>query len=219
MSMKELDKYIVYRHTSPSGKVYIGITKHKNPTRRWERGLGYKSAGIFRYAISKYGWDNIKHEILLSGISESEAKYAEKYLIRWYKIHNLSYNITDGGDGCVGREPWNKGVPCSEETKEKIGRANSGPNNYWWHRPVTEEHRRKISEAKKGIATKVCKVIQLTLNGEFIKEWNSMSDAARELDLDASRISACCRGKRNKTGNFKWQYSYEDKDNKSTKVA
>ncbi len=24
-----MDKYIVYRHTSPSGKVYIGITKRE----------------------------------------------------------------------------------------------------------------------------------------------------------------------------------------------
>lgn len=25
-----------------------------------------------------------------------------RYLIRWYKIHNLSYNITDGGEGALG---------------------------------------------------------------------------------------------------------------------
>lgn len=207
--MKKLDKYIVYRHTSPSGKVYIGITKRR-PKERWERGLGYKHAGVFRYAIKKYGWDNIKHEVLLKDISESEAKYAEKYLIKWYKIHHISYNVTDGGDGCVGREPWNKGVPCSNETKKKIGEANRGEKSAWWHRKVTEEHRKKISETKKGIATKVCKVIQLTLSNEYIKEWNSMSDAARFLGLDPSRISACCRGKRNKHGNFKWQYSYDN---------
>ena len=209
MNTENLDKYIVYRHISPSGKVYIGITKHKNPKERWERGLGYKRAGVFRHAIQKYGWDNIKHEVLLKNISESEAKYAEQYLIRWYKIHHISYNVTDGGDGCVGREPWNKGVPCSDETKKKIGEANRGSNNYWWHREVSDEHRKKISEAKKGIATKVCKVIQLTLSGDFVKKWNSMSDAARALGLDPSRISACCRGKRNKHGNYKWRYNYE----------
>lgn len=212
-------KYIVYRHTSPSGKVYIGITKHRNAKDRWERGKGYRRAGIFRYAIKKYGWDNIKHEILLEGISESEAKYAEKYLIRWYKIHNISYNMTDGGDGCVGVEPWNKGIPCSEETKKKIGDANRGENNYWWHREFPNEMKRKISEAKKGVATKVSRVVQLDLDGHFIREWNSQSEAARALGLDSSRISACCRGKRNKHGNFKWQYSYENKNTEVSKVA
>lgn len=213
--MKSLDRYIVYRHTSPSGKVYIGITKHKNPKKRWVRGIGYKRHGIFWNAVKKYGWDNILHEVLLEDISKSEAIYAEKYLIRWYKMHNLSYNITDGGDGTVGHPAWNKGIPCSEETKRKIGNANRGEKGAWWHKEFSEEMKRKISEAKKGIATKVCKVIQLTLSGEYIREWDSMSEAARTLGLDSSRISACCRGKRNKTGNFKWQYSYENKNIKS----
>ena len=219
MNLKSSDKYIVYRHISPSGKVYIGITKHLNPKERWERGKAYKRHGFFWNAVQKYGWDNIKHEVLLEGVTKSEAVYAEKYLIRWYKIHGISYNITDGGDGVTGHSPWNKGVPCSEEIKQKIGNANRGPNNYWWHREFPEEMKRKISEAKKGIATKVSKVVQLSLSGEFIREWPSMSEAAKILGLDPSRISACCKGKRNKHGNFKWQYSYEDTNIKSTQVA
>ena len=57
---------ILYRHTSPSGKVYIGITRDVNI--RWSnkgyRYLTYNS--IFGKAILKYGWDNIKHEILFT---------------------------------------------------------------------------------------------------------------------------------------------------------
>lgn len=219
MSTKSLNSYCVYRHTSPSGKVYIGITKHTNVNRRWLNGLGYRRAGIFRFAVKKYGWDNITHEILLKNISEDEAKYAEKYLIKWYKIHNLSYNITDGGDGCVGIEPWNKGIPCSEEVKKKIGDANRGEKGAWWHKEFPEEMKKKISEAKKGIATKVSKVIQFTLSGDFVREWKSQSEAARALHLDSSAISKCCKGKRNKVGNFKWQYKYEDTNSKSTQVA
>ena len=219
MSMKSLDKYIVYRHISPSGKVYVGITKHKNATRRWERGRAYRRHGFFWNAVQKYGWDNIEHEVLLEGVSKSEAIYAEKYLIRWYKIHGISYNITDGGEGTTGHIPWNKGIPCSEEVKQKIGNANRGANSYWWHKEFPEEMKKKISEAKKGIATKVCRVIQLTLSGEFIREWNSQSEAARTLGLDSSAIAKCCIGKRNKCGNFKWQYNYENTDIESAKVA
>lgn len=34
--------YTVYKHTTPSGKVYIGITKQK-PWQRWNNGNGYKN--------------------------------------------------------------------------------------------------------------------------------------------------------------------------------
>lgn len=91
-------KYIVYKHTSPSGKVYIGIT-HQKPIERWlTDGSGYKRHPPFYNAILKYGWDNFKHEVLLENRSESEAKYAERYLIKWYKLHNICYNVSDGGD-------------------------------------------------------------------------------------------------------------------------
>ena len=33
-------KYVVYKHTSPNGLVYIGITCQR-PTRRWNGGNGY----------------------------------------------------------------------------------------------------------------------------------------------------------------------------------
>lgn len=58
-----MDNYIVYRHTSPSGKVYIGITS-RQPEQRWLNGNGYKDSPKFYNAIKKYGWDNFNHEIL-----------------------------------------------------------------------------------------------------------------------------------------------------------
>lgn len=63
--------YTVYKHTSPNGKVYIGITK-LSVERRWQEGKNYKTSNHFNNAIKKYGWDNIKHEILFTGLSRSE---------------------------------------------------------------------------------------------------------------------------------------------------
>ena len=34
--------YCVYKHTSPSGKVYIGMTCKDPPEKRWSNGNGYK---------------------------------------------------------------------------------------------------------------------------------------------------------------------------------
>lgn len=88
-------------------------------------------------AILKYGWDNFKHEVLLDRISKSEADYAEKYLIRWYKMHSNSYNVADGGEGSCGLIPWNKGK------KTGVIPWNKGV-------PMSEEIRRRVSESKKG---------------------------------------------------------------------
>lgn len=134
-----MKKWLLYQHTSPSGKVYIGITSN-TPKQRWREGAGYKDCTIFYKAIQKYGWANIYHEILLEGRTESEIKYAEKYLIRWYKIHGLSYNITDGGDGSLG-------LVFSQETREKMRLKKLG-------KPLTEAHKEKIrknAEKLKGI--------------------------------------------------------------------
>lgn len=34
-------KYVVYKHTCPNGKVYIGITSQK-PEHRWKKGKTFK---------------------------------------------------------------------------------------------------------------------------------------------------------------------------------
>ena len=56
----EEHNYIVYKHTFPNNKVYIGITQ-QNPEKRWKKGLGYDShQTLMKRAIKKYGWNNIK---------------------------------------------------------------------------------------------------------------------------------------------------------------
>lgn len=101
--------YCIYSHVSPSGKVYIG--QSNNYKRRWgyngEHYLNKKPNGeyiqrLFARAILKYGWNNFEHNIILEDITKAEADYAEKYLIKWNKLHGISYNCTDGGEGTSG---------------------------------------------------------------------------------------------------------------------
>ena len=130
-----MDNYKVYRHTSPSGKTYIGITR-QDVKKRWENGRGYKECPAFNKAIKKYGWDNIKHEILFKGLTKEEAEQKEIELIAKYKSNQkqYGYNIENGGN-CCGTH--------SEETKRKIGLKNKG-------KIVTQETRKKLSESHKG---------------------------------------------------------------------
>ena len=77
------NKFIVYKHVSPSGKIYIGITS-QNPHKRWKKGEGYKTQPFYG-AVTKYGWDNISHEILFTNLTEDEAVQKESDLIKLYK--------------------------------------------------------------------------------------------------------------------------------------
>lgn len=90
--------YCVYKHTAPNGKVYIGVTR-KKPNRRWNNGKGYIRNKHFYSAIQKYGWGNIKHEIVLEGLTKEQASQGERALIRLHKANDPAhgYNHTSGG--------------------------------------------------------------------------------------------------------------------------
>lgn len=88
---------VVYKHTSPEGKIYIGICGSDDlryvRRDRWQaKGQGYKYNLPFWEDIQKFGWDNFNHEILLTGINdERELKQREAELIRQYNSDNPQY--------------------------------------------------------------------------------------------------------------------------------
>ena len=89
--------YCVYCHTFPNGKRYIGITNNCN--QRWKNGDGYKHQRKVYNAIMKYGWDNIRHEILVDGIPKENAQELEKKLIAEFDSIQNGYNVSVGGEG------------------------------------------------------------------------------------------------------------------------
>lgn len=60
-------------------------------------------------------------------------------------------------------------------------------------------------------------VVQLTLDGELLNKYESMSQASEKTGVLRSGISACCRGTYKRSGGYKWMYlnDYENKRNKS----
>ena len=148
--------WTVYEHITPSGKRYIGIT-HLKPERRWRNGEGYNQKGqqCFYNAIEKYKWENIQHIIVSTDLTEKEAKWLENYLICYYRTFVgfsdcNGYNCTIGGDGVVGRTPWNKGLPRDNETKRKISESKKGKNPWNIGKTTPEEIREKISASHIG---------------------------------------------------------------------
>jgi hypothetical protein len=65
---------------------------------------------------------------------------------------------------------------------------------------------------KKLEALHEIKVNQYSLDGKFIKTWNSLTKAAKALNCSQPHISDVCNGKRKTTGGYIWKYYEEVKD-------
>ena len=236
-------KYIVYKHTTPNQKVYIGITCNI-PKKRWNYGKGYLKCPLFYNAILKYGWNNIKHEILFTNLSAKQAKDKEKELIAYYKSNQrkYGYNLTNGGDGaegykhtqetrlkmslnhynCSGKNnpmyntkmseehkklliSYHLGIPRKEETKEKISLALKGIKR---SEEFKQKHKGKNnwSYGRKGSKSATAKpIIQLNQNGEFIKTWDSITEASIYINVTVQSICKALKRGTNCKG-YKWKY-------------
>lgn len=139
--MKE-KTYSVYMHVFPNGKRYIGITR-MNPEDRWHGGSGYRNQPKMYAAIQKYGWQNIDHVILLSGLTQEKAEQEEIRLIKELNTIKNGYNVDAGGCGAC---------PRSKEFKENLCIKNSGKNNPFFGKHHTIETRQEHSNFMKGNA-------------------------------------------------------------------
>lgn len=53
-------------------------------------------------------------------------------------------------------------------------------------------------------------VVQYDLDGNVVKNWVSAAEAARVLGLYNTNITACCKGRSNMAGGFRWKYKGEN---------
>jgi hypothetical protein len=92
--------YLIYKATSPSGKVYIGMTKKTIDERRKEHEwhTNSNSNKIFHRAMHKYGC-NFIWETLETGLSKVEAELKEiEYIAKFHATsRNFGYNQAKGG--------------------------------------------------------------------------------------------------------------------------
>lgn len=227
--------YTVYKLTSPSQKIYIGITKQPL-SRRWANGTGYKRCPAIHKAIKKYGWDSFNKEIIARELTESEAKDYEVFFIKLYGSNKKAYgyNLTDGGDGTSGRKMTeetrrkiieknkgkrlteaqkehlrqiNLGKHHSEETKKKMSASRKGKKFPNRKRVLSDEERKRLSDNFKGTNNPLArKVICL----ETLKVYDTMAQAREETG--ASKITDCCKHyyKHKTSAGLHWEY-YDDR--------
>ena len=236
-----MGSYTVYMHITPSEKRYVGITS-RSPKDRWGyNGSGYKGQA-FENAIRKYGWDNIEHKILYMGLSKEDAEQKEIELIAFYRTtdDDYGYNVQNGGSSVgkfteqsrrkisesrKGKPAWNKGIPRTEEEKRKMSRSHvgktKGKNNGNYGKSLSDEHRRKISEAKKGhiaywegkhLPEEAKRKISKARSKEVVRiedgrHYPSITIASKESGITSAAICNCLKGKTMTAGGYHWEYA------------
>ncbi|AGW43683.1 hypothetical protein phiLdb_0006 [Lactobacillus phage phiLdb] len=215
------ENYKVYKHTTPSNKVYIGITK-LDVNQRWKNGNGYKNNQYFTRAISKYGWENIKHDVLYDDLTKEQAEKKEIELISLYKSDNskFGYNIQHGENvNCVNEETKLKisramsNRKVSRETREKLSELHKGKNNFLYGKHLSKEHKEKISKANIGHLTSEetrKKISEAKSSPVMCIEtkiiYNSAIEAELQTGIKCGCIRDACSGRRKTTGGFHWEY-------------
>lgn len=193
--------YCVYKHTVPNGKVYIGVTG-RDPDKRFACGHGYEKNVLFWRAIKKYGWKNIKHEILYDNLEKDVAFELEQKLIKEYDSCNTGkgYNISVGGKGGTlgaklsddtrrkmsesrsGRHP-------SEETREKLRLSKLGNKNPNYGKKLSEEQKKKMGESiRKAYETSDLKDI---ISAHSKKYWSDHPEFRKIKSEETSKRNSC----------------------------
>lgn len=104
--------------------------------------------------------------------------------------------------------PNTKHLPCvnhKDENKTNCKLSNLEWCTYSYNTKygTCQERRRKLLINNYNMS-KI--VLQYTKEGMFIKEYPSLSEAARQIGCDIRNISACCRNKKKSIGGFVWKY-------------
>lgn len=198
---------VVYKYTNTfNNKVYIGQTI--NELKRREKWFNLNSPYAGNYinrARRKYGLKPFKYEILFEIETDDEIvlrdtlNTIESKYISLYRAKNskYGYNLSDGGKSGTGQI-------VTVETRIKIGKAHKGLK-----KPMSDLGKLNISRAhKKPRPYMKKKIVQLSKEGEIIKVWHGVNEAAQALNLKHSNISAALtkNGRHRTCGGYKWEY-------------
>lgn len=232
-----MPKHYIYKiECLINGRVYIGQTKNKTKRlqehKRTLEKNEHHSISLQR-AWNKYGKKNFSFEII-EECDSSNVDERERYWIKFYNSNNPNYgfNMESGGNKHKSHNIISKlklrnyalkvhrwqgknnpnygGHLWNDERREKYSKMNE---EMW-----TEEMRKRQSKIMKQVynldnaldAVRV-KVVKLTLQGEYIDTYNSITEAAQSVgqENNTAHICDCCKGNRRSAYGFIWIY-YDD---------
>jgi group I intron endonuclease len=168
-------------------KVYVGQTTHGLAKRKAQHkymSIKKDRRTIFQIALLDEGFDSFAWEQIDTADTQEELDRKEKEWITKYNSANIEYgyNSQVGGKVLVGKDnpffgkhhsgesteknrrahlgkvPWNKGVPMSEEQKEKVSKNRKGKmtGSKHHHAKINEQTAKAVIEdINRGIKSKI----------------------------------------------------------------
>lgn len=210
-------KYTIYLRTNKiNGMQYVGQTKDfKTRERDWNCIKSRYGSHYLTNERNKYGTENFDVKILAEVESREEAweleqKFIEKLNTKYPNGYNMSYG---------GEKPF--GYKHSEKQKQKWSNDRKGKRNSiltefkkgitpWLkgkHHTEKSNEKNRQAHLRKIYPTRRKPIIQLTLNFEYIKEFASCAEAAKELGFKSDEsIRKACKEHWRTSGGFKWMY-------------
>lgn len=145
--MNNIRKMALYKITFPNGKVYFGVSI--NPEKRLKRHKSSAHKGsknyLLHHALRKYP-DQETFEIIKWGTVEEIFKAEAEYIYNHSSSERkYGYNMALGGtSGMLNRSH-------SEKSKQLMSESKSGNKHhkYWEGKTFSEEHKKKMSEARR----------------------------------------------------------------------
>lgn len=210
-------EYIVYKITNTvNNKLYFGVTQ-QSLIKRWQQhkcNSNKKNYHLYN-AIKKYGFNNFKIEIVYKAENKKDMFSKEKELISMYKTNLREY----GYNNSLGGEASRFGCKMTEEAKEKISKYQKNRHRL----PHSESTKKKISEKAKGRdMTKATTssannrrgkpsknriaVYQFDLLENFVKKFDSCTEASESINGAVSAFSALKRGRLKTYKGYIWKF-------------
>ena len=212
--------YKIYKAENiENGFVYVGATT-KSLEERIVDHLQKASKGTgsyFQEAIGTYGPEAFTWEQIDTAYNENELAQKEKNYILTYNSVEEGYNSDSGGgikktvyqyskeDGSLVAEynSLENAANTVSANKKSISNVCLGQNKtckgfYWSY---SDSFTLPLDLRKR-------KVLQCDLEGNVIKEYESVSEASRLVDISKTCISRVCRGEREQSGGFLWKYKF-----------
>lgn len=209
---------IIYKVTNiETNEVYIGATTRSIEERKidHEQKTRKKVGSYFQEAIGTYGPSAFNWEKIDTATSSNELAEKEKKYILQYNSQEQGYNSDAGGgfkkivyqfneDGILinSFSSLKEIETALNYDKRRVSTAcitaTLWKGSYWSYS--------QNNTFKKSTDSRKKKVLQLSIDGKIIAQYNSVAEASKITGVSKTCISRCCRKERISSRGFIWKY-------------